>query len=130
MMLSMNQNITWEIVQANPDEDWNYQFLSKNPNITWEIVRSYPDEDWNYLWLSNYNANINWQIIEDNHDKCYYRGIYINPMPLWKNEYIRKCYQKHFMSSGIAEELISVVWHPRNFERFKYLDPETFGEEF
>ena len=51
-------------------------------------------------------------------------------MPVEKNNYIRKCFQKHFMSCGLAEELISVVWHPRNFEKFKHLDPETFGEDF
>lgn len=28
----------------------------------------------------------------------------------------------------LYEELISVVWHSRNFEKFKYLDPDTFGE--
>ena len=50
-------------------------------------------------------------------------------MTFEKNNFIRKCFQKHFMSSGIAEEIIAKVWHPRNFEKFKYLDPDTFGEE-
>ena len=26
------------------------------------------------------------------------------------------------------EELMAVVWNPKNFEKFKYLDPDTFGE--
>ena len=26
------------------------------------------------------------------------------------------------------EELMAVVWNPKNFEKFKYLDSDTFGE--
>ena len=26
------------------------------------------------------------------------------------------------------EELMSVVWHPRNIDKFKYLDPEVFAD--
>ena len=29
-MLCQNPNITWEIVQANPNKPWNYHGLSKN----------------------------------------------------------------------------------------------------
>ena len=47
-MLSKNPNITWDIVQANPDEDWCFYTLSENPNITWEIVKANPDKPWNY----------------------------------------------------------------------------------
>jgi hypothetical protein len=48
-------------------------------------------------------------------------------MPVAKDNYIRKRFQRHFMSCGLAEELIANVWHPRNFEKFQYLDPETFA---
>ena len=128
--LSKNPNITWEIVKSNPDKAWNYVNLSINPNITWEIVQANPDKDWNYVNLSC-NPNITWEIVEENPDNPWcYGALTANPMPLAKNNYIRKCYQKHFMSCGLAEELISVVWHPRNFEKFKYLEPETFGKDF
>lgn len=30
---------------------------------------------------------------------------------------------------GIASELMSVVWHPKNIHKFKYLDSEVFGDE-
>ena len=46
--LSQNSNITWEIVQANPDKPWRFLDLSENPNITWEIVQANPDQPWNY----------------------------------------------------------------------------------
>lgn len=66
--LSLNPNITWEIVQANPDKNWDYEFLSENPNITWEIVQENPGKNWNYSRLSK-NPNITWEIITNNLDK-------------------------------------------------------------
>ena len=36
--ISLNPNITWDIVNANPDKAWGYYYLSGNPNITWDIV--------------------------------------------------------------------------------------------
>ena len=128
--VSANPNVTWKTVYEIPNERWNYRELSKNPNITWEIVKSNPDKDWDYSLLSC-NPNITWEIVEENPDNPWcYGALTANPMPLAKNNYIRKCYQKHYMSCGLAEELISVVWHPRNFEKFKYLEPETFGKDF
>jgi hypothetical protein len=32
---SRNPNITYEIVQQNPDKPWDYDELSENPNITY-----------------------------------------------------------------------------------------------
>jgi hypothetical protein len=67
-MLSKNPNITWEIVQANPDKPWCFFWLSKNPNITWEIVQANPDKPWNFKMLSK-NPNITWEIVQANPDK-------------------------------------------------------------
>ena len=50
--LSMNPNITWNIVKANPEKNWNYFTLSQNPNITWKIVKANPNISWNYFRLS------------------------------------------------------------------------------
>ena len=52
MLLSENPNITWEIVQNNPEYKWSYLELSLNPNITWEIVQNNPQIDWKYGYLS------------------------------------------------------------------------------
>ena len=41
-----NPNITWEIIQNNPDKNWNWKWISKNPNITWDIIQNNPDKDW------------------------------------------------------------------------------------
>ena len=48
-----NPNITWDIVQANPDKPQN----SDTPNITWDIICDNPDKPWNYDWLSD-NPNL------------------------------------------------------------------------
>ena len=52
-MLSMNPNITWDIIENNPNKPWNYNFLAHfNPNITWEIVQANPNKPWDYHMLS------------------------------------------------------------------------------
>jgi hypothetical protein len=47
-LLSRHSNITWDIIQANPDKPWDYDYVSFNPNITWDIVEANPDYPWNY----------------------------------------------------------------------------------
>ena len=61
--LSGNANITWDIVQANPDKPWKWDSLSCNPNITWDIVQANSDKPWEWYWLSG-NTNITWDIIQ------------------------------------------------------------------
>ena len=50
--LSLNPNITWEIVNANPDKPWDWDVLSYNPNITMEFVNANPDKPWSWKALS------------------------------------------------------------------------------
>jgi hypothetical protein len=64
----MNSNITWEIIQYNPDKPWNWYCISFNPNITWEIIQDNTDKDWDWCRISS-NINITWEIIRDNPDK-------------------------------------------------------------
>jgi hypothetical protein len=52
----MSSTPFWEFIQANTqtnpvEEAWDYYNLSSNPNITWEIVRANPDREWNYEYL-------------------------------------------------------------------------------
>ena len=35
----------WDFVLANHDKDWDWRGLSQNPNITWKIVQDNPDRD-------------------------------------------------------------------------------------
>ena len=50
--MSKNPNITWEIIQNNPDKNWSWDFISLNPNITWEIIVANPDKHWNWMNIS------------------------------------------------------------------------------
>jgi hypothetical protein len=62
-LLSQNPNITYEIIQQNPDKGWNYNYLSRNSNITYKIIQQNPDGPWNYCYLSTntFNGRIyNW----------------------------------------------------------------------
>jgi hypothetical protein len=122
-------NITWEIVQAYPLIDWNYLNLSSNPNITWEIVEANPDKPWNYDRLSS-NPNITRDIVDANPDKPWnYFKLSKNKMNFAKEQFIRSKFQEWFKRSKLKEELTAKLWHPKNFEKFKYYDPEMFGNE-
>lgn len=128
--LSENPNITWKMVESKPNEEWDYENLSSHLNITWEIIRANPDKPWSYYHLSQ-NPNINWEIVEANSDKSWnYFHLSGNAMPTAREDFIRRKFCEWFKRSVLKEELIANVWHPRNFEKFKYLDSETFGEEF
>ncbi len=128
-MLSQNQNVTWEIVQANPDKRWNYSVLSVNPNITCEIVQANPDKPWSYNYLSE-NPNITFEIIRTNTDiEWEYDSLSLNTFALEKKNFFRKKLQQWFKTSALKEELIAKLWHPSNFEKFKYYDPEMFDNE-
>jgi hypothetical protein len=38
---------------ANPNHMWNWDFISLNPNITWEIIKANPDHKWNWWCISS-----------------------------------------------------------------------------
>ena len=38
----------FQFILDNPDKEWDYGRLSINPNITWDIVKSNPDKPWDY----------------------------------------------------------------------------------
>jgi uncharacterized protein len=83
-ILSENPNITWEIVQANPEKSWRYDYLSKNPNITWDIVQANPEKRWSYGYLSE-NPSITWEIVQANPEKQWsYGSLSGNPNITWE----------------------------------------------
>ena len=129
--ISANPNITWKTIQTRSDKPWNYIKLSGNPNITWEIIQSNPDKPWNYCNLS-LNPNITFEMIQHNLLKSwdkYYLGL--NKFTLEKEMFFRKKLCEWFKKSDLKRELIAKLWHPKNYEKFKYYDPEMFsdGEE-
>ncbi len=72
--ISLNENITWEIVSKNINKPWNFKNLSLNKNINIDIINSNPQLDWSIKNLS-LNENINITDIENNPtlDWCYQR---------------------------------------------------------
>lgn len=127
--LSIHRNITFEIICNNPDKPWDYGYLSANPNVTWEIICNHPKIPWDYAKMSK-NPNISWKIVKENQDKNWnYWYLFANDMCGVKDMFIRKKMTEWFKRSDLKAELMANVWHPRNFDKFKYLDPETFGED-
>ena len=77
--LSLNPNITWDIVKENPDKPWSWYWLSSNPNITMDIIKEKQDKPWDWAGLSD-NPNITMDIVKANPDKPWdYSEVSYNP---------------------------------------------------
>ncbi len=125
----VSNNATWEFIQNNSSKRWNWQYISMNPNITWEIIQDNPDKPWNWDAIS-INPNIDFGIVQNNPDKPWnYGNLSKHQMEKARNNYIRKELQQWFKQSELKAELMATVWHPKNYEKFKYLDPEIFGDD-
>ena len=66
--ISRNINITWDIIQNNPNKPWNWLGISINPNITWDIIINNPWKRWKWHQIS-LNPNITMEIIKNNPEK-------------------------------------------------------------
>ena len=103
--LSTNSNITWEIVEANPDKPWDFDELSGNPNITWEIVEANPDKYWTSNGLS-WNPNITWSIIETNpYENWDWNGLSQNIFKKEKEQFERRIKYQKYVRENIQDEL-------------------------
>ena len=72
----------FDYIKSNPDRFWHYGYLSMNPNLSWEIVKSNPDKPWNYRWMCS-NPIITWDIIQNNNFKWDYYHLSSNPNITW-----------------------------------------------
>ena len=147
--LCRNLSITWDDIVSNPQINWDWSFISSHPNITWKIIQSNPNNPWCWACVC-YNPNITLEIIiqspflkphilnflenknitikifnqlhkenKDNKRKGYFK----NNFSLERDKYINEKITQYFK---LKEELIANVWHPKNFDKFKYLDSDTF----
>ena len=67
--LSMNSNITLDIIQSNPKIHWDYSGVCENPNVTWEMSKNFKElVDYYYMYISS-NPNITWEIVAENIDE-------------------------------------------------------------
>jgi hypothetical protein len=150
--LSRNLSITWDDIVSNSQINWDWTFISSHPNITWKIIQ----ENSNYPWCWScvcYNPNITFEIILQSpllkpyiynfifnknitikifnqlfkKNKIVRQGHFKDIFSLERDEYINEKITQYFK---LKEELIANVWHPKNFDKFKYLDPDTFEFDY
>ena len=43
----------WNFIQENPDKPWDWRAISMNPNITMDIIRENLDRPWDWYWISH-----------------------------------------------------------------------------
>ena len=105
----------------------DYKLISRNPNITMEIIKGNPDKPWDWYWMSN-KPNITMEFIKENSDKPWdWDEISHHPFEKEKYEFIVKKLRLRFMGkldyneSCLHEEIMKVVWHPKNIHRFDAL---------
>ena len=108
--LSMNPNITMDIIKDNPELGWNYNWFTKNPNVTWDIVKDNSDIKWNWdgLYIGGegciislymeVNPNITWDIINDNPDVNWNKEnfFYLSDTLTWRNIHYNSSKLKYF----------------------------------
>lgn len=150
--LSINLSITWDDIISNSKINWDWTFISSHPNITWKIIQ----ENLNYPWYWPcvcYNPNITFEIILQSpllkpyicnfifnknitikifnqlfkKNKIFRQGYFKDIFSLERDTYINEKITQYFK---LKEELIANVWHPKNFDKFKYLDPDTFDFDY
>ena len=101
--LSMNPNITFDIVLAHPDKSWDWDSLSRHPNITFDIVIAHPDKPWNWYWLSS-NSNITFDIVLVHPDKPWnWKSLSENKFSKAKQRFIEKKYKEYLSAYRIQQ---------------------------
>ena len=86
--LSLNPNIMF-VVKTNPDKEWDWGILSSNLNLTMDVVKANPDKSWNWYGLSS-NPNLTIDVVKANpimglevsNTRCYNRHYYDQPYPI------------------------------------------------
>jgi hypothetical protein len=77
--VSRNPNLTMDIIKEFPNVPWNWRAISWNPNLTMKIIRANPDMPWNWDYVSR-NPNLTMDIIKEFPDKLWnWRAISANP---------------------------------------------------
>ena len=142
-LLSQNESMTLEIVEKyKNDFPWHYPSLSKNTNINIHFVCENIEEKWDWMSLSCNAAfrfddiikhkQLPWQwYVVTSNPNITVDHIEQFPMFSWNDEtvllkktirqrecFLRKCHSEFFMKE-IAEELMSVVYSPENYEYVK-----------
>jgi len=94
--LSLNPNITFDIVLNNLDKKWCFHRLSSNPNITIDIIIQYNQFNWSMYWYS-YNPKIKLNDIdkikisnEINDKNLIIKNLFLNNYDFDRSQYFKK----------------------------------------
>ena len=60
--ISMNPNITWDIIQKHPEIKWNYMMLTKNKNISIDCIFENMHLHWSWIDVSR-DERLTWKYI-------------------------------------------------------------------
>lgn len=102
------------ITKLNPKKQYYWSYISLNPNITWDIIEENLEYPWEW-WSLCKNPNVSIDFIEKNIDKLYnYDAIYKNKMGYDKyfvSDVYRKRKTKKFLNI-IRDELVQKTCTP------------------
>ena len=119
----ISKNIQADIIRRHPHLPWNWDAFLVNDSIDVEFIRDHPKLGKAFetkVHLRDYNPNLTMDFLKkDAKDIDLSEFDYLFRIDL--NDFIRKRYQAHFMKEGgIAEEMMKILWHPSNYERFTH----------
>lgn len=78
-LISRNPNVTWSWILRNPHHHWSLAHLSANPGITWLDIETNLALDWQWDFVSQ-NPNVTWEIVQANPDlPWHYFALSDNP---------------------------------------------------
>ena len=107
----------FQFILDNPDKDWDWSNISHNLNITWEIIQQNPNIHWDRYWQSlcvSSNPNITWDIIRDNQDKPWnWTALSKNSMSKSKKEWINQRRLQHIKALQIQRHWRNCSCNPK-----------------
>ena len=110
--ISMNPNITMDIIEQHPDKPWDWESISFNQNIRIETILKYPDKPWDWTGISR-NQNITMDIIDKYPDKPWnWYGISYNTFNYEKELFIEKRMKEYLASYRIQQYYWKGICNP------------------
>jgi hypothetical protein len=113
-MISINPNITLDIVKNNRNLPWDRHGISMNQNITWDVYINNPDFYWDIDVLTS-NPSMSDEIVQR-----YFQGF--NPPLIKEEKHLREIMDGHWdcdfqgaSSSKITPEIIEKYWDRLNW---------------
>jgi len=111
--ISMNRNITMEMIEKYTNKPWDWEYMSCNSNITMEFVEKYSDKPWNWHYMS-YNPNITMEIMEKYPNKNWdWFGIPLNTFTREKELFYNKYYRIYLATFRLQQYFNRMYDNPK-----------------